>query len=133
MKKLFAALVFATSAIAFSASFNANANANVTEVSVPAVQEFVKTKAPNVVIVDANNEQARAEVGMVPGAIKLSSYDKYALTELPADKSKTLVFYCYNSYCGASHAAAERAISAGYTDARVMKAGIVGWNEATKK
>jgi rhodanese-related sulfurtransferase len=131
MKKLLVSLMFASAAFTFSAL--SNANANVTEVSVSAVQEFVKAKAPNVAIVDANNEQARAEVGMVPGAIKLSSYSNYALSELPADKSKTLVFYCYNSYCGASHAAAERAISAGYTDARVMKAGIVGWNEATKK
>lgn len=108
------------------------ANASVVEVTVSEVQVFVKTKAPNVVILDANNEQARAEVGMVPGAIKLTSYSQYALSELPADKSKTLVFYCYNNYCQASHAAAERAIEAGYKDARVMKAGIMGWNAANK-
>ena len=129
MKNFFAAIIL--TAVGFT--FNAYADENVTEITVNAVQVFVKEKAANVVIVDANNDQARAEVGMVPGAIKLSSYNQYALSELPADKSKTLVFYCYNSYCGASHAAAERAISAGYKDARVMKAGIVGWNAANKK
>ena len=129
MKNFFAAIIL--TAVGFT--FNAYADENVTEITVSAVQVFVNEKAANVVIVDANNEQARAEVGMVPGAIKLSSYNQYALSELPADKSKTLVFYCYNSYCGASHAAAERAISAGYKDARVMKAGIVGWNAANKK
>lgn len=105
----------------------------VQEISVQEVQKYVQDKAPNVAIVDANNDDARKDAGVVSGAILLTSYNQYAMTELPKDKNTTLVFYCYNSYCQASHAAATRAISAGYKDARVMKAGIVGWNEANKK
>lgn len=105
----------------------------VQEISVQDVQKFVQEKAKNVAILDANNSEARKDAGVVPGAILLSSYNQYALNELPKDKNTTLVFYCYNSYCQASHAAAMRAISAGYKDARVMKAGIVGWNKLTNK
>ena len=105
----------------------------VKEISVQDVQKFVQAKAQNVAIVDANNDEARKDAGVVPGAILLSSYNQYAVTELPKDKNTTLVFYCYNSYCQASHAAALRAIGAGYKDARVMKAGIVGWNKLNEK
>jgi rhodanese-related sulfurtransferase len=127
MKAFFYVLVFCLTAFANSAFA-----AEVVEVSVDAVQALVAAKTAKVAVLDANNEQARAAAGMVPGAIKLSSYGQYALSELPADKATTLVFYCYNSYCQASHAAATRALTAGYQDVRVMKAGIVGWNEATK-
>lgn len=102
----------------------------VKEISVQDVQKFVQEKAANVVVLDANNIEARKDAGVVPGAILLSSYNQYAINELPKDKNTTLVFYCYNSYCQASHAAAMRAIGAGYNDSRVMKAGIVGWNKA---
>lgn len=105
----------------------------VKDITVQEVQQFVNSKAKNVAILDANNSEARQDAGVVPGAILLTSYNQYALSELPKDKNTTLVFYCYNSYCQASHAAAERAIGAGYKDARVMKAGIEGWNKESKK
>jgi rhodanese-related sulfurtransferase len=105
----------------------------VKEISVQDVQKFVQEKAANVVVLDANNSEARKDAGVVPGAVLLSSYNQYAINELPKDKNSTLVFYCYNSYCQASHVAAMRAIGAGYKDARVMKAGIVGWNTTTAK
>ncbi len=111
----------------------ATAAEQVQEVSIEDVQKFVQDKTVNVVILDANNSDARKDAGVVPGAILLSSYNQYAISELPKDKNTTLVFYCYNSYCQASHAAALRAIGAGYKDARVMKAGIAGWNLANKK
>ena len=129
MKKLLLACIFAIGAITTPVL----AAEQVAEVTVTNVQEMLHAKPAKVVIVDANNDQARAEAGMVPGAIKLSSYNQYNLAELPTDRNTTLVFYCYNSYCQASHAAAERALQAGYTDVRVMKAGIVGWNAANKK
>lgn len=144
MKQLFYSFwlvlnIFAVTAFAdepakqIAATESAVKEVSVSEISVNQVQQFVKTKAINVAILDANNDSARAFAGIVPSAILLSSYNEYALTELPKDKNTTLVFYCYNSYCQASHAAAQRAIFAGYKDARVMKAGIVGWNAANKK
>ena len=107
---------------------------SINEISVKEVKHFIDTKAKNVAILDANNVEARKDAGVVPGAILLTSYNQYAVSELPKDKSTTLVFYCYNSYCQASHAAAQRAIDAGYKDVKVMKAGIEGWNrEAVKR
>ena len=129
MKNLLLAFLFAICAITLPVL----AADQVADVSVATVQEMLSAKPVKVMTVDANNEQARAEAGMVPGAIKLSSYNQYNLAELPADKNTTLVFYCYNSYCQASHLAAARALQAGYTDVRVMKAGIVGWNAVNKK
>lgn len=129
MKKLLLALFFILSAIVLPVL----ADEQIAEVSVANVQEMLNAKPAKIAVLDANNEQARADAGMVPGAIKLSSYSQYDLAELPADKNTTLVFYCYNSYCQASHAAAARALQAGYKDVRVMKAGIVGWNAANKK
>ena len=129
MKQFFYALFFVLSVLTNMAV----AAEAVKEASVREVQQYVTAKAPNVVILDANNDEARKDAGVVPGAILLTSYNQYAVSELPQDKATTLVFYCYNSYCQASHAAAMRAIGAGYKDARVMKAGIVGWNAANKK
>lgn len=126
MKKFFNGIILAT--LLFTGF--AYANNEVKEISVKEVQQFVDSKAKNVAILDANNDNARTDAGVVSGAILLTSYNQYAITELPKDKNTTLVFYCYNSYCQASHVAAERAIEAGYKDARVMKAGIVGWNAA---
>ena len=128
MKQFFYGLFFVF------AAFTANATAieEVQEISVQEVQKFVQDKPANVAILDVNNDDARKDAGVVPSAILLSSYNQYAITELPKDKNTTLVFYCYNSYCQASHAAALRAIGAGYKDARVMKAGIAGWNKANK-
>lgn len=129
MKQFFYALVLSLVAIAGPAF----AGEPVKEVTVEQVQQFVQEKAANVAIVDANNDDARKGAGVVPGAILLTSYNQYAMTELPADKATKLVFYCYNSYCQASHAAAQRAYNAGYKDVAVMKAGIAGWNKANAK
>ncbi len=134
MKQFLTVLFFAfVASISFANASESVKEISVTEISVTEVQQFTNVKSANVAILDANNKDARADAGVVPGAILLTSYNQYALSELPADKNTTLVFYCYNSYCQASHAAAQRAISAGYKDARVMKAGIVGWNALNAK
>jgi rhodanese-related sulfurtransferase len=83
--------------------------------------------------VDANGEQTRKRMGVIPGAVLLSDSDSFKVTELPADKAKSLVFYCANTECGASHHAAEKAITAGYTNVKVLPAGIAGWVKAGKK
>ena len=120
-------------AIAADSSTGESKEMHVNEISVMEVKHFVDTKAKNVVILDANNSEARKDAGVVPGAILLTSYNQYSLSELPKDKNTTLVFYCYNSYCQASHVAAGHAIGAGYKDVRVMKEGIEGWNEVFAK
>jgi rhodanese-related sulfurtransferase len=83
--------------------------------------------------VDANGEPTRKKMGVLPGAVLLTDSESYKLTELPADKTKPLVFYCANTQCGASHEAAEKAITAGYMHVKVMPDGIAGWVHAGKQ
>lgn len=83
--------------------------------------------------VDANGDGTRKKMGILPGAVLLSDYETFSVSELPADKSKELVFYCANTRCGASHEAAEKARTAGYTNVKVMPEGIAGWVKAGKQ
>jgi rhodanese-related sulfurtransferase len=110
-------------------SISGRANSNAKIIQVKQAGKHVEAKTLNVVILDINPYGVRASKGVVPGATKLMSYDKYALTELPSDKSTQLIFYCYNTFCLASDEAAERAITAGYTNVGRMRAGITGWQD----
>jgi hypothetical protein len=44
--------------------------------------------------VDCNGERLRKKMGVVPGAILVTDDASYAASELPADKTTKLVFYC---------------------------------------
>lgn len=80
--------------------------------------------ALTVIDLNAHNSFVRARV---PGALHLlPEFDPQAL---PADKNAALVFYCSNPMCLKAPRAARRAGKLGYTDVRVMSAGIVGWTE----
>jgi rhodanese-related sulfurtransferase len=81
--------------------------------------------------VDANGDQTRKKMGVIPGAVLLTDLD--SLDKLPPDKTRNLVFYCTNTSCDASHYAAEKAITAGYTHVKVLPDGIAGWVKAGKK
>lgn len=83
--------------------------------------------------VDANGDGTRKKMGVIPGAVLLTDSDTFNPGELPADKAKPLVFYCANTHCGASHEAANKAITAGYTQVKVLPDGIAGWVKAGKK
>src|SRR4051812_37933751 len=80
--------------------------------------------------VDANGPSTRQRMGVVPGAVLLSDSESFAISELPADKDKPLVFYCANTACSASHQAAAKAQTAGYHHVEVMPEGIAGWVRA---
>jgi rhodanese-related sulfurtransferase len=89
------------------------------------------TKENKAVVLDANGDQTRAQMGVIPGARLLTSSVKYDLMkELPAAKTEKLVFYCASEKCSASKQAAERAASAGYVDVNILPAGIKGWKDA---
>ena len=62
----------------------------------------------------------------VPGATWVH-YDEVSAETLPADHATSLVFYCANEQCSASHVAANSAIDLGFSDVAVMGAGIDGW------
>ncbi|TMQ02850.1 MAG: rhodanese-like domain-containing protein, partial [Deltaproteobacteria bacterium] len=80
--------------------------------------------------VDANGDVTRRRMGVIPGAVLLRDMD--AVDQLPADRTRSLVFYCANTACGASHQAAETAIAAGYRHVQVLPDGIAGWVKAGK-
>ena len=111
-----------------AADSNAATAAAVKEVSVSDVANLVQAKSAT--IVDANGPETRQEMGVVPGAVLLTNSHDYALSELPSAKDTKLVFYCGGTMCRASDSAAKRAMSAGYADVSVMRAGIKGWKDA---
>jgi rhodanese-related sulfurtransferase len=102
---------------------------HIPEVSVEQAEEALRSGA---VAVDANSESTRKKHGTVPNAILLTSSSKYDLAQLPQDKSKDLIFYCSNTRCTASDAAAERASHNGYSNVHIMREGIKGWRDAGK-
>ena len=106
-----------------------SAKPNVAEISVEDADRALQSGA---LAVDANSEDTRKSNGTVPGAIILSSSSKYELSQLPEDKSKDLIFYCSNTKCTASDAAAERASANGYQSVQIMREGIKGWKDAGK-
>jgi rhodanese-related sulfurtransferase len=127
-----AALAFAASGCANKAGPAADqAEANVATMTIDEVDAQLAKGTCQAV--DANGDATRKHLGVLPGAVLLTDSETYATSELPADKAKPLVFYCANTSCGASHEAAERAITAGYTHVKVMPDGIAGWVKAGKQ
>ncbi|HEX7843289.1 MAG TPA: hypothetical protein VF469_37715 [Kofleriaceae bacterium] len=67
------------------------------EASLPSmtVDEVERALAANQAkAVDCNGESLRKKLGVVPGAILVTDDESYAASELPADKTTKLVFYC---------------------------------------
>lgn len=64
--------------------------------------------------------------GHIPGAVNLDPVAFHS-AELPAAADALLVFYGADDSCGAAAYAARRAVAMGYTNVRVMRAGLAGW------
>ncbi|MFZ5441814.1 MAG: rhodanese-like domain-containing protein [Myxococcota bacterium] len=133
MKRIVLSLALAASAVPFAAlacegEGHAAAAKEPAKATVAEVASW--TRAKKAVPVDANGAETRASQGVIPGAVLLTSSSKYDVKELPASKDTKLVFYCANQKCGASHAAARRALENGYTDVAVLPDGIMGWKQA---
>jgi len=80
-----------------------------------------------IAVFDLNARQAWLQA-RVPGAVNLApDFDAAAL---PAERATPLVFYCSNPLCRKAPHAARRVEKLGYTDVRVMSAGITGWMSA---
>ncbi|HEX2644806.1 MAG TPA: rhodanese-like domain-containing protein, partial [Thermoanaerobaculia bacterium] len=78
-----------------------------------------------VTAIDVNSRQSWMEAH-VPGALNLDPVG-FSDGDLPSDKGSSLVFYCSNPLCRKAPNAARRAKKMGYSDVRVMSAGISGW------
>jgi rhodanese-related sulfurtransferase len=81
-----------------------------------------------VTTLDVNSRQSWMNA-RVPGALHLDPTG-YSEKDLPPDKGSALVFYCSNPLCRKAPNAARRAKGMGYSDVRVMSAGISGWLKA---
>ena len=89
------------------------------------LHETMQKRALTILDVNAQQSWLRARV---PGAINLGvDFDACAL---PQDTGSSLIFYCSNPLCLKAPRAAKRAGKLGYTDVRVMAAGITGWTDA---
>jgi len=96
------------------------------------LEKMMSTQKASTFVFDANTDSTRTKSGMIPGAKALTSSSSYPVSVLPSDKNATLVFYCANTQCMASHDAAKRAIAEGYKNSIVMADGIQGWVKAGK-
>ena len=87
-----------------------------------------RLREQGVAVIDVNSRRSWAHA-RVPGARHLDPIE-YAETDLPQARDSSLVFYCSNPMCRKAPNAARRAKKMGYTDVRVMSAGISGWLDA---
>jgi hypothetical protein len=53
-----------------------------------------QVEAKQITPVDCNGDGTREKMGVLPGAILVTDEEQYGPSELPADKSTKLVFYC---------------------------------------
>ena len=82
-------------------------------------------KEKSVFVFDANVPSVYQK-NHIPTAMHVN-YNSPDLKLLPQNKNASLVFYCKNPHCLASHEAAGVAKSNGYTNVRVYPLGIDGW------
>lgn len=75
-------------------------------------------------VIDLNARHAWVQA-RVPGALNLAP--DFDGAQLPSGRATPLVFYCSNPLCRKAPNAARKAGKLGYTDVRVMSAGISGW------
>lgn len=131
MRRILMSLVVSAAlvpAAALACEGETQASATIKKVTVAELAKDNKAK-----VVDANNTDFRVKNGTIPGAILLTSSSSYDVKELPAQKDASLVFYCANTMCSASEAAAKRATEAGYTNVAVLPDGLMGWKKAGQK
>lgn len=91
-------------------------------------QVEAKLGQPNVFLFDANPREFY-EHGHLPGAAWVK-FDGVTADVLPADRGATLVFYCANELCTASHTAAQQARALGYANTFLMPEGFIGWKKS---
>lgn len=70
------------------------AKADIPALTMDEVQKGIEAK--QLTPVDCNGDRTRKKHGMLPGAIAVSDEESFAASELPADKTTKLVFYCAN-------------------------------------
>jgi rhodanese-related sulfurtransferase len=98
------------------------------KISIDALASALQEKA--VTVIDNNTDETYRK-NHIPTAVHMDPSEAGA-SVLPADKSASLVFYCKNTMCMASHMGARVALGKGYTHVQVLPDGIDGWMKAGK-
>ena|SRR5215210_6149639 len=94
-KLLFAAVLGIAALSGCSKDKPADSNATTHDLATISVDEVEKGIAANTLsTIDCNGDDTRKKHGVVPGAVLISDDEAYSPSELPADKSRKLVFYC---------------------------------------
>jgi rhodanese-related sulfurtransferase len=122
MKKLVAllsSLLLATAAFAGSAK--------VADISQAELQAAIAAKSA--VILDVNGSDS-FKAGHIPGAIDYIANKAQLAKVLPANKDALVVAYCGSPACHAYAAAADAAVSLGYTNVKHFAPGISGWKQS---
>jgi hypothetical protein len=97
MRKFLLAAALACSAITGGCSKTETSEASpkeekIAELTVDQVEKGLADKS--LTAADCNHEELRKKLGVVPGAILIQGADEYPASQLPADKTAKLVFYC---------------------------------------
>lgn len=104
--------------------------AGVTRIAAAELQDLIKKGAENVVLIDSRPAGRYAQ-GHLPKAlsIPLNDLEKEGEKLLPANKAKTLVFYCGGLSCMLSPKSAAIAVKLGFKDVRMYPEGEPGWKK----
>jgi rhodanese-related sulfurtransferase len=99
-----------------------NNKSAIKDIETDALVKIIQDYPSEYVLIDARDEKDY-DKGHIPTAV----YGK----KLPKDKSKLLIFYCWNEECGLS--AAKAAKEAGYENVFTYSSGVAGWQKAGQK
>jgi hypothetical protein len=92
---LLAALLAVSSASGCSKDDPAKTASSSAEFPTMTLDEVDKAVTANeATAVDCNGDRTRKKLGVVPGAVLVTDDEAYAASELPADKTRKLIFYC---------------------------------------
>jgi len=125
MKKLYV-LFLATVVFGFLFGLNPTSPRAADEFPTISTEELAKgIKDKSLFVVD-NNRPDVFKKNHIPSAVWMNPSELDAKL-LPANKNASLVFYCKNPKCGASHSGARSAQKLGYSNIRIYPQGIDGW------
>ena len=107
------------------------AQGGILSVSTDHVNKLLADKA-DVMLIDARPERT-VEKGTIPGSINIpeTKFDKM-VDQLPADKTKPLIFFCGGLACDLSEKSAHKAKALGYKNVRTYAEGYPAWAAANK-
>lgn len=95
MRTIFLAAVLALGAASGCSNDKAATGEKKDDFPSMSAEEVDKAVAANEVTpVDCNSERTRKKYGALPTAVIISDEETFPATELPADKTRKLVFYC---------------------------------------